>query len=58
MTVSNVIGNLFGGVMTDVLGIVFSPLMSIRITLIIGSLIFLIGLFRLKIKEKQKLEIF
>ncbi|MBS4176674.1 MFS transporter [Lederbergia citrea] len=55
MTASNVIGNLFGGFMTDTLGSVYSPLMSIRVTLMIGSIIFFIGLFPLlKIKEERK----
>lgn len=57
MTVSNVIGSLFGGVMTDALGMVLSPLMSIRITLIMGSLLFLIGLIpAFKLKEKPKVK--
>ncbi len=56
MTASNVVGNLFGGFMTDAMGSIYSPLMSIRITLIIGSVIFLFGLLPImKIKEKRKL---
>jgi MFS family permease len=63
MTASNVVGNLFGGFLTDLFGNFYSPLLSIRLTLLIGSIIFLIGLFpswRIEenklIKNKQKSE--
>lgn len=55
MTAANVIGNLMGGTLTDAFGLIYSPLMSIRITLIIGSAIFLFALVPVwKIKEKKQ----
>lgn len=44
MTGANVIGNLGGGILTDFFSIFTSDLNSIRFTLLIGSLIFLIGI--------------
>jgi MFS family permease len=44
MTAANVVGNLLGGGLTDLFSLVTSELNSIRFTLIIGSLIFLVGL--------------
>ncbi|TKC15398.1 MFS transporter [Robertmurraya kyonggiensis] len=44
MTGASVIGNLFGGILTDFFAIYFSQLISIRLTLLIGGGIFLIAL--------------
>lgn len=55
MTAANVVGNLLGGSLTDLFGYIYSPLFSIRLTLIIGSVIFLFSLFPVwKIDEKRK----
>ena len=43
MTAANVIGNLLGGVLNDSLSLIFSDVNSIRFTLMIGSIIFLVG---------------
>ncbi|MBY0124204.1 MFS transporter [Bacillus sp. S/N-304-OC-R1] len=43
MTGANVIGNLSGGILTDLFTLFTSPLNSIRITLLIGGVFFLIG---------------
>lgn len=51
MTAANVIGNMAGGILTDLLSSFISQLMSIRITLLIGGFIFLLGvipIFRFK----------
>ncbi|GIN62111.1 MFS transporter [Robertmurraya siralis] len=40
MTGASVIGNLFGGIFTDVFSLFLSPLMSIRVTLIIAGLFY------------------
>jgi len=54
-TVSNVLGNLIGGFLTDILGTYYSPLLSIRITLLLGSIIFLLGLIPTwKIKDQPQ----
>ncbi|MEK4566131.1 MFS transporter [Alkalihalobacillus sp. FSL R5-0424] len=61
MMAANVIGNLFGGVLTDSLHTWFgiSMLESVRITLLIGVTIVCIGLLPLiKIKEKRKVASF
>ncbi|HLU21351.1 MAG TPA: MFS transporter [Bacillaceae bacterium] len=53
MTAANVIGNLSGGVMTDMFGTVFTPIFSIRLTLIVGAVIFLLGILPIvRIDEK------
>src|SRR5690606_3888192 len=53
MTAANVIGNLSGGVMTDMFGTVFTPIFSIRLTLIVGAVIFLLGIVPIvRIDEK------
>ncbi|WP_449620369.1 MFS transporter [Robertmurraya sp. Marseille-Q9965] len=44
MTGASVIGNLFGGILTDFFAVYFSQLVSIRITLLIAGGIFLIAL--------------
>ncbi|KOP80092.1 MFS transporter [Cytobacillus solani] len=44
MTGANVIGNLGGGILTDLFSIMTTELNSIRFTLLIGSIIFLIGI--------------
>jgi MFS family permease len=44
MTAANVVGNLIGGGLTDLFSLFTSELNSIRFTLIIGALIFLLGL--------------
>lgn len=44
MTGANVIGNMLGGVLTDFFSIFVNELISIRLTLIIGGVIFLIAL--------------
>ncbi|MCM3705533.1 MULTISPECIES: MFS transporter [Cytobacillus] len=45
MTGANVIGNLSGGIFTDVFSLFTDQLTSIRITLLIGSVFFIAGLF-------------
>ena len=55
MTIANVIGSLFGGVISDVLQVVLSlgAVESIRWALLIGAVIFTIGLFPLfKLQNK------
>ncbi|WP_062104876.1 MFS transporter [Bacillus niameyensis] len=55
MTASNVIGNLLGGILTDTFGLYYSSLVSIRITLLIGSLIFITGFIPImKIVENRE----
>ncbi|WHY76733.1 MFS transporter [Neobacillus sp. WH10] len=44
MTAANVIGNLLGGMLTDIFSFFASDINSIRITLIIGAVIYLIGI--------------
>lgn len=44
MTGANVIGNLSGGILTDIFSIFTTQLISIRLTLLIGGIIFLFGL--------------
>ncbi|MED3573766.1 MFS transporter [Cytobacillus praedii] len=44
MTGANVIGNLGGGILTDLFSLITTELNSIRFTLLIGSIIFLIGI--------------
>ncbi|UAC47744.1 MFS transporter [Bacillus aquiflavi] len=60
MTGANVIGNLVGGVMTDLLSIYFPILLSLRLTLLFGSVLFLAGVipvFRFKeVKSKTSPE--
>jgi len=45
MTAANVVGNLLGGTLTDIFSIFVSDINSIRFTLIIGAIIYLIGIF-------------
>jgi MFS family permease len=57
MTAANVIGNILGGTLTDLFSLRFSEVESIRYTLLIGAVIFLIGLipmFRFKEASKSK----
>lgn len=59
MTGANVIGNLLGGILTDFFSLFATELISIRITLLIGAVIFIIGLipiakFKEKVKRKEK----
>lgn len=56
MTAANVVGNLLGGFLTDFfLFLNFSPLWSIRLSLLIASVIYLLGLFPiLKMTEAQR----
>ncbi|MFD2444521.1 MFS transporter [Bacillus sp. CGMCC 1.16607] len=57
MTGANVIGNVLGGTLTDLFSLFFTEVESIRYTLLIGSVIFLIGIFPiLKFKELPKKE--
>lgn len=56
MTGANVIGNLAGGVFTDLFSLFFSDLVSIRLTLIIGGAIFLVALVPIaKFSETREL---
>ncbi|WP_102273958.1 MFS transporter [Cytobacillus massiliigabonensis] len=68
MTGANVIGNLGGGILTDFFSIFTSELNSIRFTLLIGSIIFLMGIIpvikfneqrvaRKNIKEKKTISV-
>ncbi|WP_059173568.1 MFS transporter [Bacillus sp. FJAT-27445] len=43
MTAASVIGNLLGGILTDFFGLFFSDLQSLRVTLLIGAIIYLGG---------------
>ncbi|UII55451.1 MFS transporter [Cytobacillus spongiae] len=43
MTGANVIGSLLGGISTDIFSVFLSELQSVRMTLVFGSLIFLLG---------------
>ncbi|WP_284140576.1 MULTISPECIES: MFS transporter [unclassified Virgibacillus] len=45
ITAANVIGSILGGVLTDLFSLVTTELMSIRITLIIGSVFYLVAFF-------------
>ncbi|MFZ7943989.1 MFS transporter [Neobacillus sp. 19] len=45
MTAANVVGNLLGGTLTDLFSFFVSDINSIRFTLIIGAIIYLIGIF-------------
>ena len=57
MMAANVIGNLFGGFLTDIFLYIFqmSSLWSVRLTLLIAGLIFLLGLLPIiKMEEKLK----
>jgi MFS family permease len=55
MTGSNVIGNVLGGTLTDLFSIQFSEVHSIRFTLLIGAVIFLLGIIPIsKLKEKPR----
>lgn len=55
MTGANVIGSLMGGMLTDVFGLVFTELESIRYTLLIGGVLFTSALIPiLKLTEKKK----
>lgn len=55
MTVANVAGSLLGGISTDIFSLFVSDLNSIRITLIMGACIFLMGVIPVtKFQERQK----
>lgn len=54
MTAANVVGSLFGGIMTDLFAIIVPDLDSIRYTLFIGAFLFLSALFPImKLSEKR-----
>ena len=56
MTVSNVIGNLLGGGLTDLLSLFMSELWAIRWTLLFGSIIVLLSMIPLiQLKETSKI---
>ncbi|WP_442596007.1 MFS transporter [Neobacillus sp. D3-1R] len=55
MTGANVIGNLLGGAFTDFFSLFYTEVESIRATLLIGALVFLIGMTPiLKFKEVER----
>ncbi|KAB2332875.1 MFS transporter [Bacillus mesophilum] len=55
MTGANVIGNLSGGLLTDFFSLFMSQLNGIRVTLMLGGVIFLIGIFPIiKFQESRK----
>ncbi|WAA09933.1 MFS transporter [Fervidibacillus albus] len=55
MTAAYVIGSLLGGFFTDVFMFITSPLLSIRLTLIIGSVIYLSSFFYvIRLKEAKR----
>lgn len=57
MTGANVIGNLSGGILTDLFSLITTPLNSIRITLLIGGVFFLIGIIPItRFKETKSLQ--
>ncbi|PLR79399.1 MFS transporter [Bacillus sp. V3-13] len=56
MTAANVVGNLLGGIFTDLLSLFIDPLTSIRVTLLMGSVIYLCGVIPiLRFQEKPAL---
>lgn len=57
MTGSSVIGNLFGGIFTDLFSLFLSPLMSIRLTLIIAGLFYFFSFIPIvKFKETREIK--
>jgi MFS family permease len=55
MTGANVIGSILGGALTDLFSLGFTEVVSIRYTLLIGAIIFLIGIIPMtKFKEQRK----
>ncbi|WP_080844203.1 MFS transporter [Cytobacillus gottheilii] len=55
MTGANVIGNLSGGLLTDFFSLFMTQLNGIRVTLLLGGVIFLIGIFPIiKFQESRK----
>ncbi|CAG9609653.1 MFS transporter [Pseudoneobacillus rhizosphaerae] len=55
MTGANVIGSILGGALTDLFSLGFTEVESIRYTLLIGAIIFLIGIIPMtKFKEQRK----
>ncbi len=59
MMVANVVGNLMGGIISDAFVFLFglTPLISVRITLLIASVIFLLGIlpiFKMEEVKKEK----
>jgi MFS family permease len=57
MTAANVVGSLFGGIMTDLFAIIVPDLDSIRYTLFIGAFLFLSALFPImKLAEKRPIK--
>lgn len=55
MTAANVIGSVLGGALTDLFSLTFTEVESIRFTLLIGAIIFLIGIIPMtKFKEQRK----
>ncbi|TQS74920.1 MFS transporter [Ornithinibacillus gellani] len=55
MTVANVIGSLLGGGLTDLFSFGFSDLISIRLTLIIGSVFYFLAVFPImRMQEVRK----
>lgn len=58
MTAANVIGSVLGGALTDLFSLTFSEVESIRYTLLIGAIIFLIGIIPMtKFKEHRQTKI-
>jgi MFS family permease len=58
MTGANVIGSILGGALTDLFSLGFSEVESIRFTLLIGAIIFLVGIIPMtKFKELPKTKI-
>jgi MFS family permease len=58
MTGANVIGSILGGALTDLFSLGFTEVVSIRYTLLIGAIIFLIGIIPMtKFKEHRKAKI-
>jgi MFS family permease len=58
MTGANVIGSILGGALTDLFSLGFTEVVSIRYTLLIGAIIFLIGIIPMtKFKEHRKTKI-
>ncbi|WP_019156201.1 MFS transporter [Robertmurraya massiliosenegalensis] len=57
MTGASVIGNLFGGIFTDLFSLFLSPLMSIRLTLIIAGLFYFFSFIPIaKFKETREIK--
>jgi MFS family permease len=58
MTGANVIGNILGGTFTDLFSLLFSEVESIRLSLLIGAVVFLIGIVPIaKLKEAPRIKV-